>query len=145
MPGIHYPYTTTYTSFHKEMIARTSHAHPTYAADNKHVFNIINKALADTSYISLVKKISWSKDGRGAYKALCTHNLGSSKWETLIDEAEQKVTRTEWNRKSHRYTLVKHIASHRNSHNDMQRATSFITYQTPTEATRVTHLLNSIN
>mmetsp|Transcript_1845 Transcript_1845/g.3757 ORF Transcript_1845/g.3757 Transcript_1845/m.3757 type:complete len:166 (-) Transcript_1845:5275-5772(-) len=73
------PYAAKYDSFHEEMIACSSHDHHTYSTNNKHVFTIINEALADTIYATSIKPHSRKKNGRAAYKSLVSHNCGNSK------------------------------------------------------------------
>ena len=50
----------------------------------------------------------------------------------------------QWNGRSHRYTLAMHIANARTYHNDLMRASQYMPVDIPTEPTRVTRLLNSI-
>lgn len=138
------PYAARYDSFNDEMIARTSHTHPGYKADNKHVFNLLNDGLAGSSYISSIQPFSQRKNGREAYKALVLHNLGSAKWDKVAEDADRKLTKVEWNGKSQRFTLLKHLTSHRNAHNDLVRSSRFIDYQIPSESQRVKRLFASI-
>jgi hypothetical protein len=138
------PYATRYDSFHDEMVARTSHNHPGYKADNKHVFNLLNDGLAGTGYVSSIQPFSRRKNGREAYKALVLHNLGSAKWDKVAEEADRRLTKVEWNGKSQRFTLLKHLTSHRNAHNDLVRSSRFIDYQVPSESQRVKRLFASI-
>lgn len=138
------PYAARYDSFHDEMVARTSHTHPGFKADNKHVFNLLNDGLAGTSYISSIQPFSRGKNGREAYKALVLHNLGSAKWDKVAEEADRRLTKVEWNGKSQRFTLLKHLTSHRNAHNDIVRSSRFIDYQVPSESQRVKRLFASI-
>lgn len=49
-----------------------------------------------------------------------------------------------WNGRSHRYTSAIHIANARTYHNDLLRASQYVPVDVPTEPTRVTQLLNSI-
>ena len=138
------PYSARYDSFHDEMVARTSHTHPGYKADNKHVFNLLNDGLAGSGYISSIQPFSRRKNGREAYKALVLHNLGSAKWDKVAEDADRKLTKVEWNGKSQRFTLLRHLTSHRNAHNDLVRSSRFIDYQVPSESQRVKRLFASI-
>ena len=138
------PYAERYDSFNDEMIARTSHTHPGFKADNKHVFNLLNDGLAGSSYISSIQPFSQRKNGREAYKALVLHNLGSAKWDKVAEDADRRLTKVEWNGKSQRFTLLKHLTSHRNAHNDLVRSSHFIDYQIPSESQRVKRLFASI-
>ena len=138
------PYAAKYDSFNDEMVSRTSHAHPGYKADNKHVFNLLNDGLAGSGYISSIQPFSRRKNGRDAYNALVLHNLGSAKWDKVAEDADRRLTKVEWNGKSQRFTLLKHLTSHRNAHNDLVRSSRFIDYQVPSESQRVKRLFTSI-
>jgi hypothetical protein len=138
------PYATKYDSFNDELIHRTSHAHPGYKADNKHVFNLLNDGLAGSGYISSIQPFSRRKNGREAYQALVLHNMGSAKWDKVAEDADRRLTKVEWNGKSQRFTLQKHLTAHRNAHNDLVRASRFIDYQVPSESQRVKRLFTSI-
>ena len=61
-----------------------------------------------------------------------------------MSEAESKVLTFKWNGKNSRYTLARHISSHRSAQNDMVRAEDHIGYQPPNEYTRVQRLIKSI-
>ena len=142
--GYNLPYGSEYDSFHDEMIECASHTHPTYKADNEMLFHIINTALADTEYAASIKRHIRNKDGRGAYLDICLHHQGSNKWKATAELADKKLTTMRWNGRSHRYTLAMHIANARTYHNDLLRASQYVPVDVPTEPTRVTRLLNSI-
>ena len=67
-----------------------------------------------------------------------------SKWDSIVSEAESKVITFKWNGKNNRYTLDRHIYSHRLAYNDMVRSEDHIGYQPPNEYTRVQRLLKPI-
>ena len=69
--------------------------------------------------MSDLKPFQRQKDGRGALAALKWHNMGNSKWDSILSEAESKVLAFKWNGKNNRYTLACHISLHRSAHNDM--------------------------
>ena len=142
--GYELPFGSEYDSFHDEMIECASHTHPTYKADNEALFHIINTALADTEYAASIKRHIRTKDGRGAYLDICLHHQGSNKWKATAELADKKLTTMRWNGRSHRYTLAMHIANARTYHNDLLRASQYVPVDVPTEPTRVTRLLNSI-
>ena len=97
-----------------------------------------------TSFESSSKAFQKNRDGRGVYLALCQHNLGSSKWDKIIDEAETYVMRREWNGKNIRFTVRSHISKHREAHNEMMRASQFAEYELPNDHTRIGRLMKSI-
>ena len=127
-----------------ELIDYTPHTSEEYAEDNAKVFQILQDMVSGSSHESSVKTFQRSRDGRGAYFALCQHNLGSSKWEKIFEDAETYVMKREWNGKNSRFSLKSHINKHRVAHNEMIRAKQFIAVQTPNEYTRVGRLIKSI-
>ena len=138
------PFSTIHGSFHDEMIARASHNHPNFVDDSAAVLDILVGCLSETEYLTSLKPFQKARDGRGALLALETQNLGDSKWDMLIKKAEQTVLNFPWNGKNNKYTLERHIVSHRAAHNDMVRASESTPYQPPNNHTRVQRLLNSI-
>ena len=76
---------------------------------------------------------------------LVMHNMGTNKWENLIELAEKVLNTRVWNGENARYPLRIHIARHREAFNDMERASDHITFTPPDETTRVRNLLNSIH
>ena len=97
-----------------------------------------------TSFESSIKTFQKARDWRGAYLALCQHNLGFSKWDKIINEAETYVMRREWNGKNLRFTLRSRISKHREAHNEMMRASQFVEYELPNDHTRVWCLIKNI-
>ena len=110
------PYGAQYNSFQEEMIARTTHDHPTYATDNEQVYHIVANALADTTYLASIKRHRNTKDGRGAYLDLVMHHLGTNKWNSIASNSDKRSTTLTWNGRSHRYTLSRHINNLRSYH-----------------------------
>ena len=94
--------------------------------------------------MSDLKPFHKRRDLRGALAALEMHNMGNSKWDSIVLEAESKVLTFKWNVKNIHYTLARHISSHRSAHNEMVRAEDHIGYHPPNEYTRVQRLIKSI-
>ena len=138
------PFSRDFSSFHEEMVARASHDHQNYQDDNSAVLDILVGCLGDTEYMTSLKPFQRLRDGRGALLALEVQNLGNSKWDTVIRKAEQTVLNFPWNGKNVKYSLDRHIVAHRAAHNDMMRASDYMTYVPPNEHARVQRLLNSI-
>ena len=84
--------------------------------------------VSGTSFESSVKTHQCRRDGRAAYLALVQHNLGSSKWDKILEDAEAYVSKREWNGKNHRFNLKSHINKHREANNDMVRAAQHVQY-----------------
>ena len=138
------PHSVNYDGFYEELIVRFSHDDPAFRIDNKTVFNHLNNGLAGTIYQSSLKPFSRTKNGRGAIMALKLHHMGSARWQQLVEDSDKKLNRYEWNGKSQRFTLTKHINIHRMAHNDILRASEHIRVSIPPEEQRVTRLLNSL-
>ena len=133
-----------YDSIMDELIKFTPHTGGEYAEDNAKVFQILQDMVTGTSFESSIKTHQRARDGRAAYKALCQHNLGSSKWDKILEDAETYVMKREWNGRNHRFSLRAHIAKHREANNEMVRAQQHVQYELPNDHTRVGRLLKSI-
>lgn len=139
------PFGDKYSTFYDEMIARTSHSNPSYAADNRSVLELLVKSFKEhPSLMSSIRPHQRSGNGRAAMEAVILHNMGNTKWDDLIDKAMNKITKAVWNGKNSRYPLIRHISDHRTSFNDIVKAADNIDYAVMNERTRVTHLLDSI-
>lgn len=134
----------SYETIMDEMISRVPLSGPEYIEDNAKAYQIIQDLVAGTSHESSIKSFRRSRDGRSAYLALVQHNLGSSKWDKIIDSCETYLLRNEWNGRNVRFTLKMHIGKHREAHNELVRASQFVQYEVPNEHTRVTRLIKSI-
>ena len=99
------------------------------------VLDVLVACLKTTRHMSDLKPFQKRRNGRGALAALELHNMGNSKWDSILLEAESKFLTFKWNGKNIRYTLAHHISSHRSAQNDMVRAEDHIGYQTPNEYT----------
>ena len=133
-----------YETIMDELIEFTPHVGLSYAEDNARVFQIVQDMVAGTSFEASIKSHQRSRNGRDAYLSLCMHNMGSSKWDKIIEDAESYVMKREWNGRNQRFTLRAHIAKHREAHNDMMRATQHVEFELPNEHTRVGRLIKSI-
>ena len=131
-------------SIYDELINSSSLSGEEYLEDRAAVYNIISDMIAESTHTSSLKGFMRARDGRGAFQALVTHNLGQSQWDKIISRAESVMTQREWNGRNHRFTLHYHCTMHRDAYNDLVRATEFTSYQLPDERTRVTRLLASI-
>ena len=78
-------------SLHEELIIRASHNHPNFAGDNRMVLDVLVSCLKTTRHMSDLKLFQKRIDGRGALAALELHNMGNSKWDSIVSEAESKV------------------------------------------------------
>ena len=133
-----------YDSVIDEMIVTVQHTGPNYAEDNAKVFQVISDIIAGSSHEASIKAHRRARDGRAAYLALQLHNMGSSKWDRIIDDCENYLLKREWNGRNYRFTLKSHIAKHRDAHNELSRASEFVTYELPNEHTRVSRSIKSV-
>ena len=138
------PYSTSYTSFFDEIIAQTKLSGVAYNENNSRVFALLSEALKNSIHSTTLCSFSKRRDGREAFTALVKQNLGSSKWEEEIEKAETAVMSNQWNGRSSRLPLRKHVTNHRIAHNMMMRDSQHITYTSLDETTRVKRLLKSI-
>jgi hypothetical protein len=139
------PFGSQYSSFYDEMIARTAHDLPSYAADNRTVMGLLVKSFQENpSLMSSIRPHQRHGDGRAALHAVMLHNMGNTKWDDLIGKAMNKITKGVWNGRNSRYPLIRHISDHRISYNDIVKAADNVEYAVMNERTRVTYLLDSI-
>ena len=101
------------------------------------VLDVLVSYLNTKRHMSYLNPFQKRRDGRGALSALELHNIGNSKCDSIVLESEYTVITFKWNGKNSRYTLARHISSHRSAQNDMARAEDHIGYQPPNEYTRV--------
>ena len=85
------------------------------------VLDVLVACLKNTRRMSDLEPFQKRRDGRRALAALELHNMGNSKWDSIVSEAESKVLTFKLNGKNSRYTLARHIYSHRLAQNDMVR------------------------
>ena len=133
-----------YGSLMDELVSRVPHDGSEFTEDNAKVYQVIQDMVAGSSHESSIKAHRRARDGRSAYYSLFQHNLGSSKWDRIIEDCETYLLRHEWNGRNHRFTLKMHIAKHRDAHNELTRASQYVTYELPNGHTRVSRLMKSI-
>ena len=125
-----------------DMIARASHSHVLYKSDNAHVYSLIEQAARNSTFLSTIKPFENRKNGRAAWLALVTAHVGDSKWEQILNENNKWLINAKWNGK--KYALETFVALHRQKYEQMKEASMNVTYQVPTEHTRVGYLLDGI-
>ena len=92
LPEADNPTSANFASITEELIHYSPHQGDEYKEDNAKVFQILQDMVAGTSFKSSVKGHQRRRDGRAAYFALCQHNLGSSKWDKILEDAETYVS-----------------------------------------------------
>jgi len=89
------PYGTSFISFYDEMIACTDHSGASYSGDNASALNILVHVLKGTSFEVSIQPFKRNTDGRGAFLDLSKHNLGSNRWESVLERADHIVSNTD--------------------------------------------------
>ena len=130
-----------YFNISLEMINRGDHTHASFQDDNATVWSLIHECLKETQYYISIRSFARNRDGRRAYDALCLHNLGSSKWELIIQKAENSISHTVYTEEKLRFPFSKYVAIHRDAYNDMMRTPN---YNVPDESSRVRRLISGI-
>ena len=138
------PYSPQYQSFHVESINRAPHVGPYYNEDNAKVMNVLSSVFQGTSHETSITPFGRTRDGRQAYQSLVVHNLGTNRWKAMVDKSEKFLHTSKWNGRNPRYTVTTHIARHRSNYQTLLKATNHIAYNVPSEDTRVTLLLASL-
>ena len=131
-----HPWGQDYGSVMEEHIMCVPHTGPDFEADNSRVYGILSNVLTGSSAMASIIRFQRKTDGRGAYKDLVAHNLESSKWEKMVELAEEVLSKRTWNGKNSRYPLKIHISRHREAYNDLERSFFLITYNPPNESSR---------
>ena len=70
------------------------------------VLDVLVSCLKTTRHMSDLKPFQKRRDGRGALAVLELHNMGNSKWDSIVSESESKVLTLKWNEKNSRYKLA---------------------------------------
>ena len=125
-----------------ELHKRLSHAHPLYKTDNASLYSKLEQATRGTIFAATIKPYANVKNGRGAWHALINSHAGDDKWETVQKEKIAFIMNQQWNGKQ--YSLEKFISLHRSYYVLLDEASQHVTFQLPTEHSRVGYLLDNI-
>ena len=125
-----------------DLIDRASHTHVLFKTDNAQVYSLIEQAARTSSFLSTIKSFEKRKNGRGAWLALITAHVGDSKWEEILADNNKWLINARWNGK--KYALESFVAQHRQKFEQMKEASLHVTFQVPTEHTRVGYVLDGI-
>lgn len=137
------PYSTEHGSVKEEMIARFSHTHPLYAADNATIFNLIEDATRGTRFSASIAPFRRRKDGRGAYLALRDQNSGPAYWDQEKRNAEDFLLNREFTGGTS-LSLARFLSMHRAAKVTIVRCAEHIPCQIPDERACVGNLINNI-
>lgn len=125
-----------------ELISRLSHIHPLFKTDNASVYSKLEQATRGTIFAATIKPYANAKNGRAAWHALINSHAGDDKYEKLHKEKLAFLMHQIWNGKQ--YSLEKFCGLHRSNYIALQDAANHVTFQLPTEHSRVGYLLDNI-
>jgi hypothetical protein len=126
-----------------DFTSRASHNHPYYSDDNAQIFFFLEEAKKSTQFASSLKPYQKAQDGRAVLISLCNQYAGNNKWEVELKKQDEILHNCEWKGQSN-FSLEKLVTMHRNAFVSMQQCAEHVTFQLPTEHTRVGYLLNAI-
>ena len=126
-----------------DMIMHASHDHALFREDNAKGYFKLEEAARSTMYAASIKPYQQTKNGRGAWIALASQYAGQDKFEAEIKSAEDVLHNRMWNSNG-TFTLEHFIGLHRVAYVNLQAAPDKVTYQLPTEYTRVGYLLEPL-
>jgi hypothetical protein len=137
------PYSADNGSVRNELIATASHEDGLFVTDNRTVHYHLTQATQGTSYASSVTPFLASEDGRAAYMALQNQFSGPDKWQDLLRQQKEFYQNRKWTGQSS-VTLQTHVSNHRHAHVMMTQCKRHIHVEVPSDFSRVTQLLDSI-
>ena len=82
-----------YTSIMDKLIAFTPHEVDIYSEENAKLLYILKYMVSGTSYEFSIKSYQQNRDRQSAYLDLWEQNIGSSKWDKILEDAEAYVNK----------------------------------------------------
>ena len=73
------PYAAQYSTFHKDLIQRASHDHPSFDENSALVLDVVEKILKESTHMMNIKLFQARHDSRAAFLAVESHNYGPGK------------------------------------------------------------------
>jgi len=137
------PYSVEHGSVQAELIARVSHSHPVFGDDSGKIWDLLEEATRTTPIASTIAPFKATKNGRGAYLSVILQHAGVDKWEAIVKKADHQMRASRFKGNT-QLTLEKHCNQHRQNFIYLQEAGKYVKIQIPTNRTRVTLLLDSI-
>jgi hypothetical protein len=125
------------------LTTRASHNHPLYGEDNSQIFFYLEEATRSSQYASSLKLYQKTQDGRSALISLRNQYAGKDKWELELKKQDDILHNREWKAQTN-FSLEKFVTMHRNAFVLMQQCAEHVTFQLPTEHTRVGFFLDAI-
>ena len=84
--SVTFPFSEGVDFFHEKLITRACHTHPNFTDDNGMVLAVLVACLKTTRHMSDLKPFQKRRYGRGSLAALELHNIGNSKWDSIVSE-----------------------------------------------------------
>jgi hypothetical protein len=130
-------------SIEGDMIARMSHAHTLFKADNGAVFELIETAVRGTAIAASIAPFRRERNGRNAFLAIRAQHAGKDVWDKLVKEAETILQTRKWSGTTN-VTLAQHMGKHRQAFITLTECAEHLLVNVPNERSCVTHLIESI-
>ena len=118
--------------------------HTLFKNDNDKVFDRMERELIGTPYASTIVRFRKARDGNKAMAEIVSQHAGKDVWEKRIKHTEEYMIQKSWTGQT-RQTLGAHIDRHRQAYVALIEAADHVSHQIPSERTRVSYLMNSID
>ena len=138
------PFSTEHSSVSHEMVARMSHTHPLFRADNATGYAQLVTATLGTQYASTIAPFKRTKNGRAALKALKAQFAGKAYWDKEVKIMTDFMHGSKFTGNTG-FTLHAFLAKHRASFHTLQRCKEHVQVELPNERSRVGYLLDNID
>ena len=138
------PHSEEYGSVESELVNLLSWNHPLFKNYNNNVFNWMERAMIGTPYASTIVRFRKAQDGNKATAAIVSQHAEKDVWEKRIKHSKEYMIQKSWKGQT-RQTSVAHIDSHRQAYVSLIEAADHVSHQIPSERTRVSYFMNSIN
>lgn len=109
-------------SYKEELIRRTRHEGPSYAADNSLLWNVLRAALHGGPGWNWIQQFARRQDGRGAYFAMKGHYLGESFQARTKAQADRVMETVFYDGKARNFTFEKYCEKLNAAFEDLAQA-----------------------
>ena len=113
------PYSKYIGGFREDLISRALRTRPVYSEDNYMVLKVLLHCFQGINHMISVKPYVGKCNGRGSLLDLEQHNMGISKWDTIVKKVGPVLCNQVCNGSNPHYPLTKHIYSNCNAHGDI--------------------------
>ncbi len=131
-------------SIEGNMIARMSHEHPIFKADNGAVFKLMENVVRGTIIMALIAPFCCTRDNCPAFMAIRAQHAGKDVWDKLHKEAESVLQTQKWSGTAN-VTLVQHMGNHCQAYITLTECAEHIPVDVPNKRFRVMYLMESLN